>query len=369
MSVAEVMTGQRRWWAEQGDCLEWLRSLPADSVSLVFSSPPYSQARLYLEDGQDLGVARDTEEWVAWMLEVVTECLRVCTGLCAFVVDDQTRDYRYGCGPQLLMADLCRRGICVRKPPIYRRVGIPGSGGPDWLRSDYEPIVCVTRGGPLPWSDNTACGHPPKWTPGGEMSYRVKDGSKRNQWGKHMNCRKSQRKKDGTYQDGGRPSHVPQIQNNEQPGLFGEEVPTPPPPVKRGATRGYVQGDTAQDGVYSPPVLANPGNVIARTYTAQEVADLLGEVQDIVDCKVGGGQMGSKLAHENEAPFPLELAEFFVRSFCPPDGIVLDPFVGSGTTLHAAVAWGRRGMGCDLRASQVDLTTRRLASVTLPLFS
>ena len=63
--------------------------------------------------------------------------------------------------------------------------------------------------------------------------------------------------------------------------------------------------------------------------------------------------MGSKLCHENEAPFPEQLAEFFIRSFAPPAGLVCDPFAGSGTTLAVAVQWGRRAVGCDIRPSQV----------------
>jgi len=66
------------------------------------------------------------------------------------------------------------------------------------------------------------------------------------------------------------------------------------------------------------------------------------------------------LAHENEAPFPEKLAEFMVRSFCPPNGIVLDPFAGSGTTCAVAKKWGRKYIGIDIRQSQVDLTNRRI---------
>lgn len=88
------------------------------------------------------------------------------------------------------------------------------------------------------------------------------------------------------------------------------------------------------------PKIANPGNVIK--------------------CVVGGGRMGSKLAHENKAPFPESLAEFFIRSFCPPYGLVLDPFSGSGTTGAAAIRCGRRFVGVELRASQVELTERRI---------
>ncbi len=77
--------------------------------------------------------------------------------------------------------------------------------------------------------------------------------------------------------------------------------------------------------------------------------------------------MGHALAHENEAPFPEKLADFFIRSFCPPGGFVLDPFSGSGTTVAAALKAGRHGIGMDIRASQVELGNRRLAAVAADL--
>jgi DNA modification methylase len=72
--------------------------------------------------------------------------------------------------------------------------------------------------------------------------------------------------------------------------------------------------------------------------------------------------MGHPLAHENEAPFPEWLAEVFVCSFCPPRGIVLDPFSGSGTTLAVAEKQGRRGIGIDVRQSQIDVAAKRLGN-------
>ena len=70
--------------------------------------------------------------------------------------------------------------------------------------------------------------------------------------------------------------------------------------------------------------------------------------------------MGNKLAHENEAPFPEKLADFFIKSFCPPGGIVLDPFTGSGTTCAAAEKARRKWVGIDIRQSQVELSNKRL---------
>ncbi|MGL4513806.1 MAG: DNA methyltransferase, partial [Lacipirellulaceae bacterium] len=85
---------------------------------------------------------------------------------------------------------------------------------------------------------------------------------------------------------------------------------------------------------------------------------------NVIDCgAAGGGNIGSKLASENEAPFPETLAEFFVRSFCPPGGVVLDPFAGSGTTAAVAKRCGRSSVSVDLRESQCELTHRRIAEV------
>ena len=102
-------------------------------------------------------------------------------------------------------------------------------------------------------------------------------------------------------------------------------------------------GDGMRVQAYVPSSVANPGNIIK--------------------CVVGGGRMGSTLAHENEAPFPESLAEFFIRSYCPPDGTVLDPFAGSGTVTAVAERTGRNSIAVDVRESQTDLIRRRLKTV------
>lgn len=328
----EVLSGGRPWWCQQGDALTFLDALPAGCADLCFFSPPYEQARLYLEGGVDLGVARDTEAWAAWILQVFRACLRVCKGLVACVCEGQTKGYRYSGGPVLLWADLIRQGVVTRKAPIYRRVGIPGSGGPDWLRNDYEFVICATNGGKLPWSDNTACGHPPKWAPGGEMSNRLASGARVNQWGHSFDSGGTGGGSEDVTCQPPRPSHrLAKPHTKRRAGAEGA----------RGKSFDQPNG-TTEDQTYVPPVLANPGNVI--------------------ECKVGGGLIGNALAHENEAPFPESLAEFFARSFCPPGGLVLGPFSGSGTTAAVSYRLRRRALACDLRPSQVELSRKRIAA-------
>ncbi len=82
--------------------------------------------------------------------------------------------------------------------------------------------------------------------------------------------------------------------------------------------------------------------------------------RDVIRALVGGGHMGSKIAHENEAPYPEELIRPFIKACCPPGGIVADCFSGSGTTAAVAIQEGRSFVGCDVRQDQVELTMRRI---------
>lgn len=57
----------------------------------------------------------------------------------------------------------------------------------------------------------------------------------------------------------------------------------------------------------------------------------------------------------HSAAFPQNLPEWFIKLFSNPGETVLDPFVGSGTTLKAAHELGRNGIGIDLCAEYCDM--------------
>ncbi len=256
---------------QQGDCLDLLKRKKANSVNLVMTSPPYSNQRRY---GSNKPLFRDDYHWLDWTAGRFMECLRVCSGPVCFVVEGYTKGGRFHPLPELLTAEIQNRGAVVRQRYVYQRVGIPG-GSPDELAQHHEIIVRATsQPGRLPYSDPTACGHVPKYGPGGRPSHHGKDGRV-----------------------------------------------------------------SARD--YQPPKLAKASNVI--------------------NCgAVGGGNIGSRLAHQNEAPFSEQVAAVIVKTFCPPGGVVLDPFCGSGTTGAVAMALGRKFIGMDIRQSQVDLARKRI---------
>lgn len=528
--INEVLSCARQWAVVQGDSLEICRQLDG-AVDLCFGSPPYVDARLYLENGEGLGIDRNAEQWVVWLVDAFRVLTRACRGLTAMVVEGRTKNYRWDGAPSLLEADLIRAGFNLRHPAAYHRRGIAGSGGPDFLRNDHERIVCVTHPGRLSWSDNTAMGAPPKYRPGGAMSHRTVDGTRVNAkrkegWGTRgyakgdlvaskgykppenladyaltlyglrsmLNHYGNATKEDSgsvlqdlrrsigskevsgwlrrvvaalskktvlqcllhgqAEQEAARGLSLPGLREELPSGGSGSNLLLPGMPSAGAADS---QGDgspEANHGTHQPlscqeeeseadvqplresvpPSCAShrqesvqqhpqqPGSPVyhlsrktppseADVYSVWETAEgtrvlreALGTIQeawrsitqeniqmasgtssrglanpgnvvfcdaeeasDFVSCIVGGGHMGHELAHGNEAPFPESLPDFFIRTFCPPGGVVLDPFSGSGTTVAAALKAGRRGIGIDLRSSQVELAYRRIADVIAQL--
>ncbi len=75
----------------------------------------------------------------------------------------------------------------------------------------------------------------------------------------------------------------------------------------------------------------------------------------------------AKIMRRNTHPTvkPLDLMRWLVRLVTPPDGVVLDPFMGSGTTLKAARAEGHRSIGIEMEAEYCATARGRLAQGVL----
>ncbi|GHV34240.1 methyltransferase [Bacteroidia bacterium] len=69
---------------------------------------------------------------------------------------------------------------------------------------------------------------------------------------------------------------------------------------------------------------------------------------------------GTRLKHQHPATYPDKLPFDFIQCFCEENGVVLDPFVGSGTTAIAAMALNRNFIGFDISQEYVDLAKKRI---------
>ena len=82
-----------------------------------------------------------------------------------------------------------------------------------------------------------------------------------------------------------------------------------------------------------------------------------GELQDIWRIK------RSKHIKGHGATFPVELAKCAVKNFSPPNGVVLDPFMGSGTTGVACKNLNRNFIGIELDETYFNIAKQRIESV------
>lgn len=66
---------------------------------------------------------------------------------------------------------------------------------------------------------------------------------------------------------------------------------------------------------------------------------------------------------DHPCPKPMHLWKFLVEKFSKDDSVILDPFMGSGTTLVAAKSLGRKAIGIEMNENYCKIAVKRLNAV------
>lgn len=70
---------------------------------------------------------------------------------------------------------------------------------------------------------------------------------------------------------------------------------------------------------------------------------------------------------EHPCPRPIEQVSYVVEIGTSPTQTIIDPFMGSGTTLRAAKDLGRKAIGIEIEERYCEIAVKRLAQAVLPL--
>ena len=104
-----------------------------------------------------------------------------------------------------------------------------------------------------------------------------------------------------------------------------------------------------------------PGGYRSPT-VATRILSVIGEAQHKEWFQqIWTGLTGASTRH-HPAPYPLELAERLVRMFSFVGDTVVDPFLGTGTTMIAAMRNGRNSIGYEIDPSYASFAEKRIAS-------
>jgi DNA modification methylase len=115
-----------------------------------------------------------------------------------------------------------------------------------------------------------------------------------------------------------------------------------------------------------PQTIDNVGKNEFNALYRERLAALLSEDLDFHDQNSG---YASHNFHSFPAKFPPQLPRMFIRELTQPGDVVLDPMMGSGTTILEAFLAGRHGVGIDidplaLMISKVKVTSLNIEQVT-----
>jgi len=326
-----------------GEALATLRTLPTASIDTVITSPPYWGQRRYA-DPTALGAEPTVREYVAALLPVCAEIGRVLKPTGSFWLnlgDAYARKGLCGIPWRVAIALQDEGGWIMRNEVIWHKL----KGGPDnardKLRNVHEHVFHFVRSA-RPYYDIDAIRNAPRATVVGAAGTVTATGVSGVRYRRQIQRSTALSATERVAALAALDATLARVAAGE---LFDFRM------VIRGEQRVTHSASTAVSGRANE--LARAGFYILPYHRGGSKP---GDVWEIVP-----EDTWRRDAHS--APFPEDLCTLPVLATCPPGGIVLDPFAGTGTAVVAALRHGRRGIGIDLSAEYLRTAGERLASL------
>ena len=124
-------------------------------------------------------------------------------------------------------------------------------------------------------------------------------------------------------------------------------------------TKSFWRGAGGTGGLVGPEAMEEFSRWLCETHGGEEAERLLGQLADSRLLSSNPPRGSKKIAHP--ATFSERDIERLLRFFTKEGELVLDPFLGSGSTLLAARACGRAGLGLELIPQWAKLARERVA--------
>lgn len=333
-----------------GDVLEKLAEIESESINVVITSPPYWGLRDYGVDGQ-LGLEKDFRDYLGKLSDMMVQVRRILKkdGTCWVNLGDtystNSKNYvqeksRIGI-PQRFYIDCIDDGWIARNDAVWYKSNSMPASVTDRFSNKFEPVYFFAKNQRYYFNLDEIREEPVIKTKPPKIKHSSLEHSQSSLFESDVvtlgnsKALKSNKQDNVLGADGKPKGNYAGFNERYREQQKRKSVNTPQPNSQQTISlrhSGIYDVETGEP--INHPNGKNPGDVFFIN--------------------------PHPFPEAHFATFPVELPKRILRCACPKDGIVLDPFFGSGTTGVAAEELGLRWVGIELSEEYIEIANRRL---------
>lgn len=322
-----------------GDALSVLKKIPSNSINFCMTSPPYWQKREYL--GEGIGLESDYNDFIKNLLVIFAEVRRVLrpTGSFWLNIGDSYQDKDLvGIPWRLAIRMKDEQSWALRNSVVWNKVKGGLDNTKDRLGNVHEPVFHFVKDKKLYFYDSDAIRKPPakaKVVNGAIVSATGVSGIRYKRQIELSTSLSAEEKRRAF-------SALKEMLEKVRNGAYSDFRM-----IIRGQQRA-THSDSASLSGRAKELQQNGFYFLKYHPKGSKPRD----VWDIIPEDTQAREL-------HFAPYPEDLCKTPILATCPPDGVVLDPFCGTGTTMKVAMDLRRRSIGIDRSIEYIGLARKR----------
>jgi DNA modification methylase len=329
-----------------GDSLSVLKQIPSESIDFCMTSPPYWGQRCYENGG--IGLENKSEHFIENLLEVINQIKRVLKNSGSFwlnIGDTYKNKSLQGIPWRVAIKMVDEQGWILRNDVVWNKHKGAMDSSADKLRNIHEMLFHFVKTTDYYYDDNAIRQNPQTTT--------VRNGAVVSSSGVcgvrykrqiELSTALSKEEKENAAKDLQRV--LKKVEEGEIPDF-----------------RMIIRNQQRATHSDSEKVSGRAKELKEKGYYFlfySKNGSLPTDVWEILP-------EDTQNREKHYAVYPEDLCKIPILATCPPDGIVLDPFCGSGTTNKVAYDLHRKSIGIDISEEYINIARQRVSQMQLNL--
>jgi len=327
-----------------GDTLEVLSTFPSECIDMAITSPPYWGKREY--EGGGIGLENDFNDYIKSLMAIFLELKRILKPTGSFwlnIGDTYKNKTLIGIPWRIAIKMMDEQGWILRNEVIWNKVKGGMDNSIDKLGNVHEPFFHFVKQNKYYYDADSIRSTPQKAI--------VKNGSVISATGVSGVRYKRQIELSTILTEAEKKNAFNELENvlqNVRDGIISD-------------FRMIIRGQQRATHSNSEKVSGRAKELKDKGYYFLKYHPNGSKPRDVWDIIPEDTQ--KRKSHF--APFPEDLCKIPILATCPPNGIVIDPFMGTGTSMSVAYSFDRKSIGIDISSEYIKLAENRFSHPSL----